>query len=115
MTLYIEKELFQWEKNRYVFVNRTENESAISCIQFYNSKSRTGPEIPLENGKAKIPNYLLKDYLPIVALGCTTDSEGTQVICRRTFKVLKRARPEFYVDDEDSVVKDVIYDGGVEV
>lgn len=114
MKLRIEKELFQWEKNRYVFVDRTNNEPQISHIQFYNSKSVHGPEIPIENGKAKIPNYLLKEYLPIVALGCIADSEGTQVICRKTFKVLRRARPEFYID-EDNAIKDVIYDGGVEV
>lgn len=109
--LRIDKELFQWEKNRFVIVD---NEPQISHIQFFNSNSKTGPEISIADGKAKIPDYLLKEFLPIVALGCIKDSHGTQVICRKTFKVLKRARPDSYVD-EDNAIRDVIYDGGVEV
>lgn len=114
MTLYIEKELFQWEKNRYVFVNRTEDEPVISCIQFYNSKSKIGPEVPLENGKAKIPDCLLKYDVPIMALGCTTGPEGTQVVCRKEFNVLKRAMPGYCIDDCDDIAIDVICDGGTE-
>ena len=110
--LKIEKELFQWEKERYVFVES--NNSSITIIQFYNKDNSTAPEVPVVNGKAKIPNYLLKNYLPIVALGCSEVSGGTQVICRKVFKVLKRARPEFYIDDDENI-KDVIYDGGVEI
>ncbi len=110
--LKIEKELFQWEKDRYVFVD--ENDSSITHIQFYNKENGQGPEIPVRNGKAQIPNYLLKESLPIVALGCIQVANGTQVLGRKVFKVLKRARPEFYVDDNNDI-KDVIYDGGVEV
>lgn len=110
--LKIEKELFQWEKQRYVLVDG--NETSITHIQFYNKEKSYGPEIPVVNGKAQIPNYLLKDSLPIVALGCIQVGNGTQVLCRRTFKVLKRARPEFYIDDNEQI-KDIIYDGGVEV
>lgn len=114
MVLRIEKELFQWEKGRYVFLETEENEPSISCFQFYNKKSRYAPEVPVEDGKAMIPNYLLKEDLPIVALACSNDSGETQVISRREFKVLKRVRPEYYIDDDDTS-KDIIYDGGVEV
>ena len=114
MVLKIEKELFQWEKDRYVFIELEETEPKISYIQFYNQKSKYGPEIPVEEGKAKIPNYLLKENLPIFALACINNLGETQVICRREFKVLKRARPEFYIDDEDTS-KDLVYDGGMEV
>ena len=110
MTLSIDKELFQWEKDRYVLVN----DNSITIVQFYNKKSKYGPEIPVENGKAMIPNYLLKEHLPTIAIACTGSIGETQVISRREFKVLKRIRPEYYIDDDDTS-KDVIYDGGVEI
>ena len=115
--LAIEKELFQWEKGRYVIVSNPE----ISTVEFYNKKSEYGDEVIVENGQAQIPNKLLKDSLPIAALACIDDGDGTKVISRRTFKVLARPKPEFYVDDEDKPVNpgpdipgvDIIYDGGV--
>lgn len=109
MTLVIEKELFQWEKERFVIVN----DEQVTCVQFYNKKSKYGPEIPVENGKAKIPNYLLKENLPIIAVACSGPSGNTQVINRKEFKVLGRAKPEYYIDDDPSKV--IIYDGGMEV
>lgn len=121
MTLKIEKELFQWEKNRFVIIDKKENEPNISRVQFYNKKSKIGPEVPIVNNKAQIPNSLLKENLPIVALACTEDHEGTQVISRRVFKVLARVKPEYYIDDDPSNPDDpetgidIIYDGGVEV
>lgn len=114
MILKIEKELFQWEKGRYVFVELDEKDPAISSIQFYNKNSKYAPEVPVENGKAQIPNYLLKENLPIVALACSDTEDESLVMGRRVFKVLARSKPEFYIDDEDTS-KDVIYDGGVEV
>lgn len=113
MTLRIDKELFQWEKGRFVYIDRTDADPEISCVQFYNKKTNYGPEISVIDGKAEIPNFLLKESLPIVALACTNVVDGTQVIGRRVFKVLARAKPEFYIDDDTS--KDIIYDGGVEV
>jgi hypothetical protein len=56
-----------------------------------------------------------------VALACTEDENSTKVISRKTFKVLARPKPEFYVDDEQGPINpdipgiDVIYDGGMEV
>ncbi len=121
MTLKIEKELFQWEKGRYVLVSSSQNDPIISCIQFYNKKSKIASEIAVENNKAQIPNQLLKEDLPIVALACTEDENGTQVITRKVFKVLSRVKPEYYVDDEpiipdepDTTI-DIIYDGGIEI
>lgn len=115
--LNIEKELFQWEKGRYVIVN----DESITTVEFYNKKSKYGDEVIVENGQAQIPNKLLKESLPIAALACIDDENGTKVISRKTFKVLARPRPEFYVDDEDEPVNpgpdipglDIIYDGGV--
>ena len=121
MILKIEKELFQWEKNRFVTIEKKEAEPNVSCVQFYNKKSKNSIENPIVNNKAQIPNSLLKDNLPIVALACTEDSEGTQVINRRVFKVLSRTKPEYYIDDdqenpdEPGTGVDIIYDGGVEV
>ena len=115
MILRIDKELFQWEKGRYVYIDSVEGDPAVSSVQFYNKKSRYAPEVLIEEGKAQIPNFLLKEALPIVAVACI-DSEdgGTQVIARRVFKVLARTKPEFYFDDEETGIE-VIYDGGEEI
>ena len=115
--LKIDKELFQWEKGRYVIVS----DPKITVVEFYNKKSKYGDEVIVENGQAQFPNKLLKESLPIAALACVEDEEGTKVISRKTFKVLGRPKPEFYVDDEDGPVNpgpdipriDIIYDGGV--
>ena len=120
--LKIDKELFQWEKGRVVFVS----DSSITSVEFYNKKSKYGNQVEVENGQAQIPNKLLKESLPIAALACIDDEEnGTRVISRKTFKVLARPKPEFYVDDEDDPDVpdtpdipdipgvDVVYDGGL--
>ena len=116
--LSINKELFQWEKGRFVTVD--DNEPEITTVEFYNKKSKQGIEQYVINHKAQIPNFLLKESLPIVALACIDTEDGTQVISRKTFKVLARPKPEFYVDDDigpenpDIPGVDVVYDGGVE-
>ena len=117
--LNIEKELFQWEKGRYVIVANPD----ITTVEFYNKKSKYGDETIVENGRAQIPNRLLKDNLPIAALACIDDENGTKVISRKTFKVIPRPRPEFYVDDEDDLLDpspeipgiDIVYDGGLTI
>ena len=114
MKIWIDKELFQWEKNRYVHIETMENEPAVSCVQKKKKKSVYGPEIPLKDNKAKIPDDLLTDYLPIMAVACVGLEGYTQPINRREFKVIKRAKPENYVDDSDEE-KSIIYDGGVEI
>ena len=116
MTIRIDKELFQWEKNRYVYVDSSEEEPVITYVQFYSGRDYLGPEVKLEEGKAKIPNYLLQKCLPITALACIGNlDEGTQVIARRAFKVIPRAKPESYFDSDSEAGIEVIYDGGVEV
>lgn len=115
MKIWIDKELFQWEKNRWVYIETSQDEPNITYIQFYNGKASYGPEIPLEGNKAKIPSYLLKESLPIMAVACIGSLGETQVVDRREFKVIKRARPENYVEDPNDTSKDLIYDGGVEV
>ena len=114
MKLRIEKELFQWEKNRFDYVETSINEPEITYVQFYNGKAAYGPEVPLKEGKAQIPNYLLRENLPIMAVACVGSEGDTQAIARREFRVLKRAKPEFYFDEDDTS-KDVIYDGGEEI
>lgn len=118
--LKIEKELFQWEKGRYVIVSDKHPE--ITTVEFYNKKSTYSDEVIVVDGQAQIPNKLLKESLPIAALACIEDEDGTKVISRKTFKVLARLKPEFYVDDEDEPIDpdtpdipgvDIIYDGGV--
>jgi hypothetical protein len=116
--LSINKELFQWEKGRLVYVS--EEHPEVTTIEFYNKKSKQGTEVYVVDGKAQIPNFLLKEALPIVALACIEDENQTKPISRKVFKVLARPKPEFYVDDDEGPVNpdvpgiDIIYDGGIE-
>lgn len=113
MTLRVERELFQWDKNRYVYICQEGLEQSEICIQFFNDKSKYGIEVPIVNGRSKIPNFLLKQNLPITALVCVAKNNETQVMTRKTFRVLSRPKPEHYVDDDISI--EIIYDGGEEV
>ena len=110
MKIEIDKELFQWEKKRYAIFS---SEVAPIFFVFHNQKSKYGIEVFPEGNKVYFPNSLLKDSLPITVEGCIGKIGEGQVIARRTFKVLKRARPENYLDDEE--ISYVIYDGGEEV
>lgn len=111
MKLWIEKELFQWEKQRYVHISLSDTDPEITFIQFYNDKSGSSPEIPLNGDKIQIPDYLLKESLPIMAVACTGQRGETQVVGRRQFKVIKRVRPDSYFDTS----KHIVYDGGEEI
>ena len=111
MKIWIEKELFQWEKGRYVNISLDDDDPKITFVQFYNEKSGSSPEIPLKDNKAKNPNYLLKENLPIMVVACAGEEGETQVIGRKCFKVIKRVRPNSYFDSN----RHVIYDGGEEV
>jgi hypothetical protein len=46
--LKIDKELFQWEKGRFVKVN----DDNISTVEFYNKKSENTEEVIVEEGQA---------------------------------------------------------------
>lgn len=111
MKLWIDKELFQWEHDRYVNITYNQKDPQITFIQFYNNENKTGPMISVERNKAKIPDYLLEKSLPIMAVACIGSKGSTQVIDRKQFKVVKRAKPEQFVEEG----KHVIYDGGEEV
>lgn len=113
MELIIDKELFQWEKDRAVHIISSLEEPQISCVQFYNKRVQYGPEVPLLNGSAKIPNFLLEEPYPIMALACIGEPGDTKVIARKEFKVIKRTKPEQYEEEEEE--KYVIYDGGEEM
>lgn len=119
MKIYIDKELFQWERNRYVILKIEDGEAQPDFIQFYNAHSTRGPEVDLINGKALIPDELLQSHLPITAVACRGEKGAARVITRREFKVMKRIKPENYQDspsdDEDDDDYYVIYDGGEEV
>ena len=113
--LRIEKELFQWEKDRYVYI--TQSNTEIVTVEFYNKKSDVAMEVYVTSNKAKIPNELLKENLPITAIACADIEKGNNVVARKTFKVLARPKPQYYVDDSDNPDIpgiDVVYDGGVE-
>ena len=112
MIISIEKELFQWDKNRSVNIKLEENDIAPTHLQFYNKKSSHGLEFSFEN-TMKIPNALLKEKLPITILACLKDVLEEQFLCRREFKVLARPKRDSYVDDD--VIIEIIYDGGMEV
>lgn len=114
MEIMVERELFQWEKNRKIYVEQSTNEPQITYIQFYNKNSCSGPEIPLLGGSASIPNYLLREPYPIMAVACIGVQGNTQAIGRREFKIIKRPRPENYYHNEEGVQKQIIYDGGEE-
>lgn len=117
MNIVLDKELFQWEKNRYVYLTANPDEPKISYIQFYNKVSSSGPEIQVMDGRAKIPNYLLREFYPIMAVACTGSHGNTKPIFRKELRVIRRARPEYYYEDEEGSgsENDIIYDGGEEI
>lgn len=114
MDIKVDKELFQWEKDRRIFVTTENEEPEIFLVQFYNKTNCCSPYIPLVGGTALIPNYLLRESLPIMVLACSGNKDNAQVIFRKEFRVLKRARPENYYDDEEGTKTEIIYDGGEE-
>ena len=137
MKLTVDKELFQWEKGRYVNLILEQGDPTITYIQFYNGKNSYGPEIPVESGRARIPNSWLAEGIPIMAIACTGSIGNTKPIIRKEFNVIKRARPAYYYEysdssapgvpdipnipdtpeppDDDETNKDIVYDGGEEV
>ena len=101
MKIKIDKELFQWEQNREVFVDFDEDEPQVPYVQFYNLKTQKSPLILLENNRAFIPNELLEEPFPITVLACT----DTQVLTRREFRVLKRPKPDGFDDSSQQLAK----------
>lgn len=113
--LKLNGELFQWEKNRFVEVEEGENN--ITIVQFYNKNAKIGPEVEVVEGKAQIPDYLLRESCPLIALCYSKDGDNVRIIDRQIFKIIARAKPDSYVDEEVPTTPqepDIIYDGGVE-
>lgn len=102
MKIKIDKELFQWEKNRKVNIEASSDEPVITVVEFYNPQSKVADAVEVKNGEAEIPNYLLKVPYPIMAVACTGEIGETQAVDRKEFRVIKRLRPENYVDDGSS-------------
>lgn len=113
MKIEINKELFQWEKGR--FVTFSASGLTPTFFVFYNQKSKYGTEVFPEGNKVYFPDFLLKESIPITVEACIGQAGSGQVIKRATFKVLKRARPENYIDSENEDSNHIIYDGGEEV
>lgn len=111
MKIWIDRELFQWERKRTVNISCDAGDPEVTFVQFYNEKESFGPEVLLEEGKAEIPDILLTSCTPIMAVACTGKPGEGQVVGRKQFKVVKRVRPESYPDPG----RHVIYDGGEEV
>lgn len=114
ITISIDKELFQWERNRYVFIDFNTQDINPTFVQFDNKNSKYGKVVPIYENKAKIPDSLLEEKLPIMANICIGSEKDMQVIARREFKIIPRAKPDSYTDQED-IYKEVIYDGGEEI
>ena len=101
----VDRELFQWEKNRYVTVGPQELLDEVYCLQFYNKKSTVAQESFLSNNnKVKIPDKLLTQNIPITVIACSKEGDGTQVLAYKTFKVLPRVKPESYRENDETIV-----------
>lgn len=118
--LKIDKELFQWEKGRSVYMEPLNPD--VSVVEFYNEESVNSKESMVINGAAHIPDELLQNDLPITALACSKNMNGTRVVARQTFKVFARPEPEGYTpgstpDDPSKPAIpgiDIVFDGGEE-
>ena len=131
MRIYVDKELFQWEKNRYIFIKTdSASEELPTFAQFYNKKMSKSLDSPVIDNKIKIPNQLLEYDIPVMVVVCTGSYEEAHAISRREFKIIRRAKPENGSEDPDDpeipdipdvpggdgpTDKDIIYDGGEEV
>lgn len=119
MKIYIEGELFQGDRNRLIFIDQAPDEEEITYVEFYNKKSKIGKEVRVYQNEAKIPNELIEEGLPIIAVACTGRLGRTSPICREVFDVLKQG--SFFDEDDDDELFDsedgedlIIYDGGEE-
>ena len=128
MKIFVDKELFQWEKNRYILLEAEPAEEQPTFAQFYNSRMSVSLDNPVVNGRVKIPPQLLEQDIPIMVIVCSGSYENAHAISRKEFKVIKRARlgngfngsggseePDIPdIPDTPDTDKDIIYDGGEE-
>lgn len=113
MKIFLDKELFQWEKNRYIHIEPDMGQN-LTFVQFDNANTKDGIVVLIQDNMAKIPDILLKDKLPIMANICEGPKDETRVITRKQLKIIPRSKPESYRDEENDF-KEIIYDGGMEV
>ena len=110
MTIKIDKELFQWERGREVFVEFDEDEPIAPYVQFFNCKTAIAPYSPILNGRSGLPDNLLEVAYPIMVLICSEE----KVFYRKEFKVLKRPKPEGYEDIYGALLKlDLLIGGNI--
>ena len=93
MILNVDPQLSQWDVGRIVSISNSE----ATHIHFANQGDSKAVIIEIENGSAKIPDYLLQTGKTIIAYavcdGVTLES--------KSFSVRKRERPENYIYEED--------------
>jgi hypothetical protein len=82
MKIKIDKELFQWEKDRKITIETSPEEPIITILEFYNANSRVGEAEVLENNEAFIPNHLLRESKPLTVLACIGEKGNTKPIDR---------------------------------
>lgn len=122
MRIYTDKELFQWEKDRKIYIESSIDEPVISILEFYNANSKVGEAEVLENNEALIPNHLLRVSKPLMVLACIGEKGNTKPIDRRQFRIIPRPCPENYFDDSTAPEQPdlpscahIIFDGGEEI
>lgn len=122
MKIKIDKELFQWEKDRKIIIETSSDDPDITILEFYNTGSRVGEAEVLQGNEAFIPNHLLRSSTPLTVLACTGEKGNTKPIDRRQFRIIPRPCPEGY--DDDSVAPPtpdyptdifIIFNGGEEI
>lgn len=122
MEIKIDKELFQWEKDRKIIIESSPEEPIITILEFYNANSQVGEAEVLENNEGLIPNHLLRSAKPLTVLACTGDKGNTKPVDRQQFRIIPRPRPEGYDDSSTApslpnfpTGSYIIFDGGEEV
>lgn len=86
-------QLSQWDVGRSVSVS----DSKATHVHFANQGDSKAPIIKIENGGAKIPDYLLQTGKALLAYAVL---DGVTLECK-SFAVRKRERPENYVYEDD--------------
>ena len=100
----VDPQLSQWDVGRIVNIS----DSEATHIHFANQGDSKAVIIEIENGSAKIPDYLLQTSKTVIAYavkdGVTLES--------KSFSVRKRERPENYVyeDDQRNYIYELITD-----
>lgn len=109
MEIKIEKNLFQWERNKKIFINYDKTKYSSLQVQVFNAKAKTAPFIPLINDYIVIDDKILEESLPITVLVCCEET----VVARKEFCVLKRPKPDGFNNTQQMLEKINDLIGGV--